>query len=105
VGINPESRVKVTRGPAPANLQQGGFTPVLVKVVNQSTVTKRLRIVSPQAGAVYSGESPGSLTRQGQLQLKSDADASADKRRANDRFLQVEMFTSPPMTSNLSGLA
>lgn len=103
--INPESRVKVTRGPAPANLQQGGFTPVLVKVVNQSTVTKRLRIVSPQAGAVYSGESPFSLTRQGQLQLRSDESKSIEKPRANDRFLQVEMFASPPMTSNLSGLA
>src|SRR5262245_32648744 len=33
VTINPESRVKVARGPAAAALQQGGFTPVLIKVV------------------------------------------------------------------------
>src|SRR6516162_9690686 len=38
VSLNPESRVKVQRGPAPALLQQAGFTPVLVKVVNESTV-------------------------------------------------------------------
>jgi len=32
--INPESRVKVVRGPAAARLQQGGYVPVLIKVVN-----------------------------------------------------------------------
>jgi len=42
VSLNPESRVKVDRGPAPAVLQQAGYTPVIVKIVNQSTVTKRL---------------------------------------------------------------
>src|SRR5882724_11961131 len=42
VSLNPESRVKVQRGPAAAILQQAGFTPVLVKVVNEGTVTKRL---------------------------------------------------------------
>src|SRR5947209_7210876 len=31
VSINPESRVKVARGPAPAVIQQAGFTPILVK--------------------------------------------------------------------------
>ena len=37
VAINPESRVKVLRGPAEAKLQQGGYTPVLVKVINESS--------------------------------------------------------------------
>ena len=50
VTINPESRVKVQRGPAPAQLQQAGFTPMLVKIINQSTVIKELLIVSPQSG-------------------------------------------------------
>src|SRR6266566_6580369 len=31
VELNPESRVKVRRGPANAVLQQGGYTPVIVK--------------------------------------------------------------------------
>ena len=61
VSLNPESRVKVKRGPAAATLQQAGFTPILVKVINDSTVTKQLRIHSPQAGPVYAGVSP--LTR------------------------------------------
>lgn len=90
VTLNPEARVKVSRGPASANLQQAGFTPVLIKVINDSTVTKRLQIISPQAGRVYGG--PGQ-----------------DKRDPNDdpkpgRFLQAEVFTAPPMTANLSGL-
>jgi hypothetical protein len=87
VTINPESRVKVARGPAQAVLQQSGYVPVLVKVINESTVKKALAITSPQSGQVYSGGAGG-------------RDPKADK----DRFLQVEMFTSPPMTASLSGL-
>ena len=49
VGINPESRVKVTRGPAEATLQQNGYTVVVVKVVNDGTVKKGLHIHSPQS--------------------------------------------------------
>lgn len=56
VSINPESRVKVRRGPAAATLQQAGYSPVLIKIVNASTVTKRLRIVSPQSGPVYGND-------------------------------------------------
>lgn len=98
--INPESRVKVRRGPAAAELQQFGFTPVLIKVLNESTVTKRIKLVSPQAGAVYSGASKGSLGRQQQTELNADENT----KRATDRFLAVEMFEQPPMTDCLSGL-
>ena len=41
VGINPESRVKVSRGPAEATLQQNGYTVVIVKVVNESDGQER----------------------------------------------------------------
>ncbi len=51
VAINPESRVKVLRGPAAAMLQQGGYTPVLVKVINESTITKRLQDRQPASRA------------------------------------------------------
>src|ERR1051325_7967010 len=77
VTINPESRVQAARGPAVAALQQGGYTPILLKIVNDSTVTKALRISSPHAGAT---------------------------RPDKDRFLDVEMFAKQPMTANLSGL-
>ncbi len=86
VSINPESRVKAARGPASATLQQGGYTPVIIKVLNDSTVTKQLRISSPQAGPIFSGGRAGNV--------KSD----------KDRFLDVEMFNKQPLTANLSGL-
>lgn len=98
--INPESRVKVRRGPAAAELQQFGFMPVLIKVLNESTVTKRMKLVSPQAGAVYAGASKFSLQRQQQTELNDNENAP----RATDRFLAVEMFEQPPMTDKLSGL-
>ena len=53
VTLNPESRVKAARGPAAPTLQQGGYVPVLIKVVNDSTVKKTLNITSQQAGPVF----------------------------------------------------
>lgn len=100
VAINPESRVKVLRGPGIATLQQSGFTPVLVKVINESTITKRLRIVSPQSGPVYAGAAPLSLQRQQQVELGANPNKANDR----ERFLSMEMFAAPPMTEKLSGL-
>src|SRR5687768_13556764 len=100
VELNPESRVKARRGPATAVLQQGGYTPVIVKVVNFSTVTKELRISSPQAGQVYAGMSPLSAKRMQREPLRE-----LEARTANtNQFLDVEMFARPPMTPHLSGL-
>lgn len=100
VSLNPEVRTKVARGPARAILQQGGFTPFIIKVSNHSTVTRQLRISSPQAGAVYSGAALNSLKRQSQTELNENE----NKQNATDRFLDVEMFQATPMTINLSGL-
>ncbi|MBM81424.1 MAG: hypothetical protein CMJ78_12655 [Planctomycetaceae bacterium] len=100
VSLNPEFRVKVRRGPAKANLQQGGFTPLLVKVLNDSTVTRQLKINSPQSGPVYSGASLGILKRQAQTELNKDENTKGD----TNRFLSVALHQSPPLTPNLSGL-
>src|SRR5439155_15960676 len=100
VHINPEVRVRVARGPAKATLQQVGYTPVLVKVTNDSTATKPLRISSPQAGPPFAGMARLSMTRQDQMHLLTDPKHRPDA----DRFLHVEMFTSQPMTRKLSGL-
>jgi hypothetical protein len=99
VTINPESRVKVQRGPAKPILQQAGFTPVIVKVVNQSSVTKELRIVSPQAGQVFGGVSDLSAERMQRKALKE----STQKEAAPERFLEVAMDTAPPMSAELNG--
>jgi hypothetical protein len=86
INISPEARVKAFRGAAKAILQQGGYTPVLLKVVNESTVTKALNISSPQAGAIFAGG--------GAPNVKTDP----------KRFLGVEIFRKPPLTEKLSGL-
>lgn len=100
VSLNPEVRVKVQRGPAKAELQQGGFTPLLVKILNESTVTRQMRIASPQSGSVYAGAALGTLQRQAQTELNDNENTKG----ATDRFLEVEMFERAPMTNKLSGL-
>jgi hypothetical protein len=100
VEINPEVRVKVRRGPAKAELQQRAYTPAIVKIINLSTVTKELRITSPQAGQVYSGMTPLSAKR---LQRESLHEVEA-KTASTNQFLDLEMFGRSPMAPHLSGL-
>lgn len=99
ISVNPELRVKVKRGPAPGELQQAGFTPCLIKLQNDATVTRKLRITSPQSGPVYSGAALGILQRQAQTELLDN-----ENKRQEHRFLQVEVFDSPPMVEQLTGL-
>jgi hypothetical protein len=98
--INPEARVKVSRGPAPARLQQGGFTPVIIKIINASAATPAWRFTSPQAGPAYSGTARFSLHRQQQAELADDGPAPENARR----FLALDLFTSAPLSAELSGL-
>jgi hypothetical protein len=100
VTINPELRVKAARGPAKVTLQQEGFTPVLIKVVNDGAVSRPLRISSPQSGPVYAGAAKGTMERERQQWLRENENTTG----RTDRFLQVEMVTAPPMTPDLSGL-
>ena len=100
VSINPESRVKVSRSKPRFRLQQGAYTPVLVKVVNESDTTPRLRITSEQAGAVYDGASKFILLRQQQTDLIE----VVNKEKRSDRFLDLEMYSSSPMSDELNGL-
>lgn len=100
VEINPEVRVKVSRGPGSAIVQQGAFKPALIKVINQSTSTQQLNISSPQSGPSYAGVAKLSMDRQQQQHLRENENASG----RTDRFLELEMFHQAPMTRNLSGL-
>lgn len=100
VSINPEHRVKVTRGPVRARLVRGGYTPFLVKVLNEAVTTERLRVTSPQGGAVYAGASLPILERQQQTELSSDENLQ----KRSDRFLDLEMSSAPPLTPQLTGL-
>lgn len=100
VTLSPEQRVSVARGPAAAELQQAGFVPMLLKIINHSTSTPRLRISSPQAGPVYAGVAVFTMQRQQQTQLSENQNSA----HSLDRFLAVEIYDSSPMTDKLSGL-
>lgn len=62
-----------------------------MKVTNEAAIEKKLTIGTPQAGPVYSGQG------------RNDKDPKADP-NAIKRFAQLEMYTTPPMTAQLSGL-
>lgn len=99
VDISPESRVKAQRGPAAAQGQQAGYTPVLIKVINHATSVARLQISSPQAGPSYAGVAKGTMERERQTHLREN-----ENTQGAERFLEVSVYDAPPMTANLSGL-
>src|ERR1043166_8733601 len=82
VDINPESRVKVARGAAAAELAEQGWRQFLVKVQNQAGVTARLKVESPNAQKL----------------------AGAEQAQVLDRWLDVMMFDQQPLQPWLSGL-
>ena len=93
VDINPESRVKVIRGPFSPTLIEQGWSVFLVKVHNQAGVTAPLRCTSPNAKPVQQ-RSRGSAEPELKVQLKD----------IPDRWLDVSMFDKKPLTTTLSGL-
>jgi hypothetical protein len=93
VTINPESRVKVTRGPAEAALVEQGWSVFLVKVHNEAGVRAALRVRSPQAEPVYQ-RSTGS----------PDPTPAVRPGDVPERWLEVLSFESQPLVPELSGL-
>ena len=93
VNINPESRVKVQRGPAAAKLTQHGWSVFLVKVHNEAGVTAPLQVSSPQSEPIFR-QSSGSAS-------PDNAISSAD---VIDRWVDVEMVDRKPLVAQLSGL-
>jgi len=82
VEINPESRVKVARGAAAAELVEGGWRQFLVKVQNEAGVTATLKGESPNARKL-AGSAEGEV---------------------RDRWLDLKMFDQQPFQPALSGL-
>lgn len=93
VSINPESRVKVAAGPVAAVLDQGGWTNLLIKVVNEAGVTAPLVCTSPQAAPMVRRSSSAA---EPQLSI-----TPADAQR---RWLDIAMYNSQPLQPRLSGL-
>jgi len=96
VHINPEARVKVSAGPAPAVLLSGGWRNFLVKVHNQGAVRAELEFSSPNTLPVVHASS-------GQPNPKPE-NAIAPGEVAQ-RFLEASVFGGPPLARALSGLA
>ena len=95
VHINPETRVKVLRGPAPAQLVQSGWSSFLVKVHNESGTKAALNAVSPQA------EPALHISKEEAYPL--DENLLTPGQVAN-RFVELAMYRARPLSSTLSGL-
>lgn len=92
VQINPESRVKVQVGPAAPELMEQGWRVFLVKVNNQAGVRAELRCVSPNAAPVHDSTNV------------AEPPQTISQRDVLDRWLDLEMYDSAPLTKQLSGL-
>jgi hypothetical protein len=93
VNINPESRVKVARGPAAAELVEQGWRVFLVKVHNEAGVTAPLKSTSPNAEAMHK-RSSGS----------PDPAPSVKLADVPNRWLDIMTFDQQPLVAKLSGL-
>ena len=93
VDINPESRVKAQRGPAAASAQQAGYTPVLIKVINQATSVAKLHLSSSQAGPSYAGVAKLTMERERQQHLRENENVNRE-----ERFLEIEAFVASQPT-------
>ncbi len=95
VDINPEGRVKVERGPADAELYQGGWTSFLIKVQNQTGVTARLEVESPNAQPMLHRST-------GAPRMKPEHALSDGQ--VDNRFLEAHVYRARPLQPRLSGL-
>jgi hypothetical protein len=93
VEINPESRVRVARGAARAELVEQGTRLFLVKVVNQAGVTAPLEVESPNAGRVYVSASSA-----------PDPEPKLTAAEVRERWAELSIYDKPPMAARLSGL-
>ena len=93
VTINPESRVKVKEGSANKELMQHGWRTFLVKIHNEAGVTAPLAAESANAAPLYkrSGGSP-------------EPQMTVPKSDIPHRFLDIEVYSNPPLKADLSGL-
>src|SRR4030095_9214500 len=95
VNINPESRVKVERGPAKAKLIQNGWVSYLVKVNNDAGVTAKLEAQSPNAATPLHAPS---------FDHRVDEKKLLTAGQIANRFLEIQIYRNKPMLPNLSGL-
>jgi hypothetical protein len=95
VSINPEARVKVTRGPAQAKLIEDGWTTFLIKVLNEAGSTAELEVESPNAQLPVHAPTYESRVRKEHIITEG---------QVSNRFLELHVYRNRPMLPNLSGL-
>ena len=95
ININPEARVKVSRGPAAAKLIQNGWVSYLVKVNNDAGITAKLEAESPNAATPLYAPS---------WDHKVDEKKKLTAGQVGNRFLEMQVYRNRPMLPNLSGL-
>jgi hypothetical protein len=97
VEVNPESRVKVSRGAARPELLEAGTRLFLVKVLNGAGVTAPLTVSSPNSGAVSSASWASDLSPEPPVKVTPED--------IRDRWAEIALYQKPPLSDRLSGLA
>jgi hypothetical protein len=99
VTINPESRVRVARGPVRPELLEQGWRMFLVKVENQAGSTAPLVAVSPNALSLCTSRAANTPSDK---EYCPPGDTSP--RVAGDLWVDIQMFDTQPLQPTLSGL-
>ncbi|GAB4151111.1 MAG: hypothetical protein Tsb009_26350 [Planctomycetaceae bacterium] len=97
VHINPESRVKVSEGPAKKELMQQGWRSFLVKVHNEAGINPVLNAESPNAKPIF-------MRGRGPRQKPQAKQKLVPVGEVGNRFLDIVMFNKQPLKPKLSGL-
>jgi len=95
VEINPEARVKVIRGPAEAELIEGGWRSFLVKVQNDADVNAELVVESPNAMPILHRSSN---------EHRALLENTLSPGQVANRFLELAMYHNRPLQKSPSGL-
>jgi hypothetical protein len=97
IHINPESRVKVSQAAAKPELVENGWRTFLVKIHNEAGVTAELKAESVNALKVYSRGKGG-------FSMNPKPEQTIKPSDVRDRWLDLSLYTKPPMKPQLSGL-
>jgi len=99
IHINPEGRVRVAQGGVRPELVERGWRTFLVKVRNEAGVTAPLEIVSANALPVHARAKADSHSP-----LSHNPRPSITESDVVNRWLEISLYTKPPMRQRLSGL-
>jgi hypothetical protein len=103
VDINPESRVRVSRGQAPPDLVQNGWRSFLVKIRNQAGVRAPLQVTSPNSAPLIHPTTTGSAPHALHDPWAASADSALTPGDVANRFVEIALYQQQPMMPELTG--